>query len=352
MTIRGRNPGNRKKIKTTSILKNYYLPPQQRTMIMANNPLKLANKKSLDSWDICLFSNEDRNVAPKLRNRFHPVLIPIKDMERSIPHIRSIFTNTSSRKKSTGDTQDLCQYDKSPRSKRKSKEPPVDYYNKHDLVMTKASSTKMTSSPKNDLLMTKTSLTSAKTTNSPKKSVAGKENHHLITEELPTTRKSSSRNGNYNTYTSKTLTEKDMRHLERHLSMKKTIRKQISRNLAQAFLENPDIFEPEDYKQDGHKNDHRIPKDKNPEQNVLDLLKISIEDSRDSGHSSPTHETSNDTDEEDLEESRGWRAASMKNRDSETKGLVDERSKPFGHEPEKKSSSIWKMFSSRNKSKR
>lgn len=38
------------------------------------------------------------------------------------------------------------------------------------------------------------------------------------------------------------LTERDFRHLERHLSMKKTIRKQISRNLAQAFVEDPKVL--------------------------------------------------------------------------------------------------------------
>ncbi|GIY91547.1 uncharacterized protein CEXT_795421 [Caerostris extrusa] len=140
-----------------------------------------------------------------------------------------------------------------------------------------------------------------------------------------------------------------MRHLERHLSMKKTIRKQISRNLAQAFLDNPDIFEPEDYKQENHKNDHKLPADTSSEQNVLDLLKISIED-RDSGHSSPTHDTLDDSDEDDTEEVKGWKP-SMKHRDSETKGLVDERPKILNQEPEKKPS-IWKMFSSRNKGKR
>lgn len=39
----------------------------------------------------------------------------------------------------------------------------------------------------------------------------------------------------------KTLTERDLKHLERRLSMKKTIRKQISRNLAQAFIDDPNI---------------------------------------------------------------------------------------------------------------
>ncbi|CAL1289282.1 unnamed protein product [Larinioides sclopetarius] len=247
-------------------------------------------------------------------------------MERSIPHIRSIFSNTASRKKSTSDTQDLCQYDKSPRSKKKTKEPPTDYYEKHELVN--------------------------KNSSSPKKNVydLGKENVKSKEES-----RKSNRNGNYNTYTSKTLTERDMRHLERHLSMKKTIRKQISRNLAQAFLDNPDIFEPEDYKPDNHKNDHKLPAlagDTNiekPEQNVLDLLKISIED-RDSGHSSPTHDTLDDTDEDDADEDvKAWKS-SIKHRDSETKGLVDER--PRNHTQESEKKSIWKMFSSRNKGKR
>lgn len=44
-------------------------------------------------------------------------------------------------------------------------------------------------------------------------------------------------------YSSKTLTERDIRHLERHLSMKKTIRKQISRNLAQAFVDDNIVFQ-------------------------------------------------------------------------------------------------------------
>lgn len=37
--------------------------------------------------------------------------------------------------------------------------------------------------------------------------------------------------------------EKDIRHIERHLSMKKTIRKKMMRDLQQAFVENPDEFQ-------------------------------------------------------------------------------------------------------------
>lgn len=241
-------------------------------------------------------------------------------MDRSIPHIRNIFS-TSSRKKSTSDTQDLCQYEKSPRSRRRN-------HKDHDHDHKSMSSSK-------------------------KSFDFGKENLKSSDEH----RKSSNRNGNYNTYTSKTLTEKDMKHLERHLSMKKTIRKQISRNLAQAFLDNPNIFEPGEDKPSNHKADHALPpladKQSIPktEQNVLDLLKISIDD-RDSGHSSPTHEHLEDTDyeEDEREDLKNWRSSS-KHRNSDTKGLVEEKSK-HNQESEKKSTSIWKMFSPRHKGKR
>lgn len=237
-------------------------------------------------------------------------------MDRSIPHIRNIFS-TSSRKKSTSDTQDLCQHERSPRSRRKSNKE-LEHEHKHS--------------------------------GSPRKAFDfGKENLKSGDEH----RKSGNKNGNYNTYTSKTLTEKDMKHLERHLSMKKTIRKQISRNLAQAFLDNPNIFEPGDDKSSNHKADHTLPHlgEKQSEQNVLDLLKISIDD-RDSGHSSPTHENLEDTDydEDEMKEVSNWRSSS-KHRNSDTKGLVEDRSK-YNQEPEKKSSSIWKMFSPRHKGKR
>lgn len=44
----------------------------------------------------------------------------------------------------------------------------------------------------------------------------------------------------------KTLTEHDVKHLERHLSMKKTIRKKIMRDLQQAFVQDPNEFRVED----------------------------------------------------------------------------------------------------------
>ncbi|KAH0550455.1 uncharacterized protein LOC123260633 [Cotesia glomerata] len=45
---------------------------------------------------------------------------------------------------------------------------------------------------------------------------------------------------------SKILTERDVKHLEQHLSMKKTIRKKIMRDLQQAFVEDPNEFRVDD----------------------------------------------------------------------------------------------------------
>ena len=66
---------------------------------------------------------------------------------------------------------------------------------------------------------------------------------------------------------SKTLTEQDIKHIERHLSMKRTIRKKIMRDL-QSNLEDPHPLCPS-----GHS-----------ESNILDMLRL---DSQDSGHDSP-----------------------------------------------------------------
>ena len=40
----------------------------------------------------------------------------------------------------------------------------------------------------------------------------------------------------------RTITERDVKHLERHLSMKKTIRKKMMRDLQQAFVDDPKKF--------------------------------------------------------------------------------------------------------------
>ena len=78
---------------------------------------------------------------------------------------------------------------------------------------------------------------------------------------------------------SKTLTEQDIKHIERHLSMKRTIRKKIMRDLQSTF-----VLGPTDYilPLPCHKDDV----DKlgySSESNILDMLR----DSQDSGHDSP-----------------------------------------------------------------
>ena len=73
----------------------------------------------------------------------------------------------------------------------------------------------------------------------------------------------------------KTLTERDIKHLERHLSMKRTIRKKIMRDLQQAGMEDDGKDDKlgglKCYEQLGHS------------ENILDLLR----DSEDSGVASP-----------------------------------------------------------------
>jgi len=74
----------------------------------------------------------------------------------------------------------------------------------------------------------------------------------------------------------RTLTESDVKHLERHLSMKRTIRKKIMQDLQHAFVRSPDrnsSFHIQSLDVGGAL-----------EPNVLDLLR----DSDDSGHHSPT----------------------------------------------------------------
>ncbi|XP_064479559.1 uncharacterized protein LOC135392771 isoform X1 [Ornithodoros turicata] len=81
--------------------------------------------------------------------------------------------------------------------------------------------------------------------------------------------------------TQQPLTERDFRHLERHLSMKKTIRKQISRNLAQAFVEDPKVLGNNNQNQTNQNRQASNPqvitltraKISKSEQNFLDMLK-------------------------------------------------------------------------------
>ncbi|XP_064081308.1 uncharacterized protein LOC135197947 [Macrobrachium nipponense] len=75
------------------------------------------------------------------------------------------------------------------------------------------------------------------------KETAGKEDadkENIINNNKEQKGKEQSPNGHASR---KTEYEKDMRHIERHLSMKKTIRKKMMRDLQQAFVEDPGEFQ-------------------------------------------------------------------------------------------------------------
>ena len=76
--------------------------------------------------------------------------------------------------------------------------------------------------------------------------------------------------------TSKTLTDLDIKHIERHLSMKRTIRKKIMRDLQQAFVKDPTS-------QMEVAKDNQINVLGQSEPNILDMLR----DSQDSGNATP-----------------------------------------------------------------
>lgn len=125
-------------------------------------------------------------------------------------------------------------------------------------------------------------------------------------------------------YSTKTLTDRDIRHLERHLSMKKTIRKQISRNLAQAFIEDPRASENQTVTKNAEKTVTLTrAKMSKSEQPFLYMLR-DPQDELDSGHSSPIRNSDLSEDEEEIK-------------------------KPQKELPESNKFSFWKMFSGKKK---
>ena len=89
-------------------------------------------------------------------------------------------------------------------------------------------------------------------------------------------KRSCEKNLTKDTRNSKTLTEQDIKHIERHLSMKRTIRKKIMRDLQQAFVKDPTS-------QMEVAKDNQINVLGQSEPNILDMLR----DSQDSGNATP-----------------------------------------------------------------
>ncbi|XP_014486077.1 PREDICTED: uncharacterized protein LOC106750324 [Dinoponera quadriceps] len=153
---------------------------------------------------------------------------------------------------------------------------------------------------------------------------------------------------------SKTLTESDVKHLERHLSMKKTIRKKIMRDLQQAFVEDPNEFRVDDIPPEQLKAEINIqslsfgtPSQKqgrtrgNAESTFLDMLrgggleKSGTDGDRDSGHGgSPTRE-----------------APSAQDTDDESSYASYEAAAPAAT-PTKKSGNFWRRFTMKSRNKR
>lgn len=127
--------------------------------------------------------------------------------------------------------------------------------------------------------------------------------------------------------------EDDVKHLERHLSMKKTIRKKIMRDLQQAFVEDPDEFKVENIPPEQLKAElssrslsFGVPGKKKgrmkSESNFLDFLRggndstmagrryNNAADESDSGHGSPTREL--DDDEPSIRKPSFWRRFAIK----------------------------------------
>ena len=102
------------------------------------------------------------------------------------------------------------------------------------------------------------------------------------------TRKSERRSSRRDLHYSRTLTEHDVRHLERHLSMKRTIRKKMMRDLQQAFVQDPREFTKVTRRREIDMKSLNLnrpgPGSGQSEPNFLDILR----DSDDSGHGSPT----------------------------------------------------------------
>lgn len=171
-------------------------------------------------------------------------------------------------------------------------------------------------------------------------------------DEVPKTSSNKKKKQRSRRDNARTLTERDVKHLERHLSMKKTIRKKIMRDLQQAFVEDPNEFRVEDSSPEQLKAEiniqslsfgtpsHKTGKKASAESNFLDMLRGGsttantapggrfINDDEDSGHGSPTRESSAgriadyEDEEDDIYEAESaankktsfWRRFTMKGR--------------------------------------
>ncbi|XP_015925830.1 uncharacterized protein [Parasteatoda tepidariorum] len=267
-------------------------------------------------------------------------------MERNIPDVRNIFGKCTVEPTSKPKPE-LRSYDYSPRSRRRFED-----FENFDVRPTTTHNTNANE--------TKSNVSNSNRRNSRHRSTLSDDlieptKHSKKGDDAG---KKSSKGKDASHYSNRTLTERDIRHLERTLSMKKTIRKQISRNLAQAFVDDPDSVLKE----------FNVPMTKTvapkvvpdnmftltrakvskSEQNVLDLLK---DNEPDSGHCSADNPNSSDDDTQD--QVNQLHIVKPKEKTFATSRVVPENPiRPDQPCKEEGKFSFWKMFSNKHKGKR
>ncbi|KAG8197054.1 hypothetical protein JTE90_004323 [Oedothorax gibbosus] len=270
-------------------------------------------------------------------------------MERNIRDVRDIFG-----RREGGKTEpELRSYDYSPRSRRRH-----EAMESYDNRVTRQHTPENNRSTTNNVSNKKTSSRHRleDTTESTRQGGKPPESQKASKENS----KSSSKDAAY--YANRTLTERDIRHLERHLSMKKTIRKQISRNLHQAFVDDPDFvlndttLIPVAPKSTRKEVDRTFTltraKVSKSEQNVLDLLK---DNEPDSGHCSA--DNPNSSDDEQMTRTSSSTTKSV-DKSPPTSRNSNNSSRPVFNDSNNRNKaeegkfSFWKMFSVKNKGKR
>ncbi|XP_022235386.1 uncharacterized protein LOC111083282 [Limulus polyphemus] len=261
-------------------------------------------------------------------------------MDRNIPDVRNIFYNPKKDSPPYG-LQEVCEYDCSPGSRRKRR----DFDGIPDEFLEEDT---------REVIDDEQERSGIENSNLENKKSKTKKKNKSYTDVNCTSsdynKNSTNKNGDCGSYGTKTLTDKDIRHLERHLSMKKTIRKQISRNLAQAFVEDPNAIQSDSPSGGSASADQQSGKSTNrsftltrakvtkSEQNVLDMLR-ETRDNPQSGHSSPSNPSPC---EEQKRHSRQNGAPHMNDYTSESKENAASGDR----------FSFWKMFSIWGRGKR
>lgn len=260
-------------------------------------------------------------------------------MERNIRDVRDIFGGSGS------DKQELRSYDYSPRSRRRheamdSYDSRIASHNSENRPNVATNNSKKSSRHRADDFL--------EPVRASKKS-----------DENQKSSSSSKNNKDAAYYANRTLTERDIRHLERHLSMKKTIRKQISRNLTQAFVDDPELVLTDTTNPTTKSSNNKVSADRTftltrakvskSEQNVLDLLK---DNEPDSGHCSADNPNSSDDDSHQEQQQTRERHVVKSAEKNNTKSAHENRNKAEPNYKDDGKFSFWKMFSVKNRGKR